>query len=59
MLVTPLLKLAADRQASDLFFTVGAPVNIKIDGITLPVNSQNMDRELVKRIAYEVMTSRQ
>lgn len=59
MLVTPLLKLAVDRQASDLFFTVGAPVNIKIDGISLPVNSQNMDRELVKRIAYEMMTSRQ
>jgi len=58
-IVTPLLKLAADRQASDLFFTAGAPVNIKIDGITVPVNAQNMDGELVKRIAYEMMTSRQ
>ena len=58
-IVTPLLQLAADRQASDLFFTSGAPVNIKIDGITLPVNSQNMDGELVKRIAYEMMTARQ
>ncbi len=58
-IVTPLLQLAADRQASDLFFTAGAPVNIKIDGITLPVNSQKLDGDLVKRIAYEMMTSRQ
>ena len=30
MIVTPLLQLAANKQASDLFFSVGAPVNIKI-----------------------------
>lgn len=59
MIVTPLLKLAADKQASDLFFSVGAPVNIKIDGITVPVNSQLMTPDVVKRIAYELMTSRQ
>jgi len=40
MIVTPLLQLAADKQASDLFFSVGAPVNIKIDGIAMPVNAQ-------------------
>ena len=35
MIVTPLLQLAANKQASDLFFSVGAPVNIKIDGIAI------------------------
>jgi twitching motility protein PilU len=59
MIVTPLLKLAADRQASDLFFSVGAPVNVKIDGISTPVNSQILSAEIVKRIAYELMNSRQ
>jgi twitching motility protein PilU len=59
MIVTPLLKLAADRQASDLFFSVGAPVNVKIDGVAIPVNAQILNAEIIKRIAYELMTSRQ
>jgi len=56
MIITPLLQLAASKQASDLFFSVGAPVNIKIDGVTMPVNAQTLDAEVVKRIAYELMT---
>lgn len=59
MIITPLLQLAASKQASDLFFSVGAPVNIKIDGIALPVNAQNLDAEVIKRIAYEMMTPKQ
>ena len=59
MLVTPLLKLAAERQASDLFFSVGASVNIKIDGVTGPVNAQVLTPEIIKRIAYEMMNSKQ
>lgn len=56
MIVTPLLQLAAEKQASDLFFSVGAPVNIKIDGIAMPVNAQILDAEIIKRIAYELMS---
>ncbi|OGS80402.1 MAG: type IV pili twitching motility protein PilT [Gallionellales bacterium GWA2_59_43] len=59
MIITPLLQLAAEKKASDLFFSVGAPVNIKIDGIAMPVNSQLLDAEVVKRIAYEMMTPKQ
>ena len=55
MIVTPLLKLATEKQASDLFFTVGAPVNIKIEGVVMPVNAQKLDGEMVKRITYELM----
>ncbi len=56
MIATPLLQLAADKLASDLFFSVGAPVNIKIDGIAMPVNAQILDAEIIKRIAYELMS---
>ena len=56
MIVTPLLQLAADKQASDLFFSVGAPVNIKIEGIAMPVNAQILDAAVIKRIAYELMS---
>lgn len=59
MIVTPLLQLAADKQASDLFFSAGAPVNIKIDGIAMPVNAQILDDEIIRRIAYEMMSPKQ
>jgi twitching motility protein PilU len=56
MIITPLLKLAADKRASDLFFSVGAPINIKIEGVAMPVNAQNLTADTIQRIAYEVMT---
>lgn len=59
MIITPLLQLAASKQASDLFFSVGAPVNIKIDGVSLPVNAQTLDADVIKRIAYEMMSPKQ
>ncbi len=59
MIITPLLQLAADKQASDLFFSVGAPINVKIDGVAMPVNAQNLDADTIKRIAYEMMTESQ
>jgi twitching motility protein PilU len=59
MIITPLLQLCAEKQASDLFFSVGAPINIKIDGVVRPVNAQLLDAEAIKRIAYEMMTPEQ
>ncbi len=59
MIVTPLLQLAADKLASDLFFSVGAPINIKINGNLMPVNQQKLTDEQIKQIAYEMMTPEQ
>ncbi len=59
MFVTPLFKLMAEKQASDLFFTAGAPIQIKINGVTMPINSQALDPEQVKKICYELMTEAQ
>jgi twitching motility protein PilU len=56
MIITPLLQLAAEKQASDLFLSVGAPISIKIDGVTMPVNAQKLDADATQRIAYEMMT---
>ncbi|MEW6314346.1 MAG: PilT/PilU family type 4a pilus ATPase [Pseudomonadota bacterium] len=55
MIISPLLKLMAEKRASDLFFSVGAPINIKINGVCMPVNNQIMDPQNMERIAYEVM----
>jgi twitching motility protein PilU len=59
MIITPLLQLAAQKQASDLFLSVGAPISIKIDGVTMPVNAQKLDSDATRRIAYEMMTPAQ
>ena len=59
MFVTPLFKLMAEKQASDLFFTAGAPIQIKINGVLMPINSQVLDAEQVKKICYELMSEAQ
>ncbi len=59
MIITPLLQLAVDKNVSDMFFTVGAPIYLKIDGAMQPVNAQMLDAEAIKRIAYEMMTPEQ
>jgi twitching motility protein PilU len=59
MFVTPLFKLMSDKQASDLFFTSGAPIQIKINGVVMPINNQLLDPEQVKKICYEVMNEQQ
>jgi twitching motility protein PilU len=59
MFVTPLFKLMADKQASDMFFTAGAPIQIKINGTVIPINSQILEPEQVKKISYELMTEAQ
>jgi twitching motility protein PilU len=59
MFVTPLFKLMASKQASDLFFTAGAPIQIKINGAVMPISSQVLDPDHIKKICYELMTAEQ
>ena len=56
MFLTPLFKLMSEKQASDLFVSVGAPISIKILGNIVPVNQHIMDGETVRKIAYEMMS---
>ena len=59
MYLDRLFKLMAEKQASDLFISCGAPINIKIDGTAMPINTQPMEPETVRRIAYEMMNRAQ
>jgi twitching motility protein PilU len=49
----------AEKQASDLFISAGAPVSIKILGTIMPVNQQIIDPETSRKIAYEIMSDKQ
>ncbi|OGA44897.1 MAG: type IV pili twitching motility protein PilT [Betaproteobacteria bacterium RIFCSPLOWO2_12_FULL_62_58] len=59
MFVTPLFKLMAEKQASDIFFTSGAPIQIKINGVVMPINDQALAPEQLKTICYELMSENQ
>jgi len=59
MYLDRLFKLMADKQASDLYISCGAPINIKVNGVVHPVSSQSMDTETVRRIAYDLMSKEQ
>lgn len=53
------LNLMVEKAGSDLFFSVGAPVNLKIEGITHPLKMPALRPEQVKQLAYSVMNERQ
>jgi twitching motility protein PilU len=57
--ITPILKFMVEKGGSDLFFSTGAPINIDIEGRTMPVNSQIMTPGMVKEIAYSLMSEKQ
>jgi len=54
-----LFQIMADKKASDIFMSVGAPINIKINGVAVPVNQTLMTADSVKQLIYEVLNERQ
>ncbi len=54
-----LFQLMSDKKASDIFLSVGSPINIKINGNALPVNQQMMDGTTIKGLLYEVIDEKQ
>lgn len=57
--IQPYLKLMVEKNASDLFFTSGASVKIKIDGNVQSVGKTELTPELCRAAALGVMNDRQ
>jgi twitching motility protein PilU len=53
------LQLMAQKEGSDLFFTVGAPVSLKVQGEVLPVSRDILKPGDVKRLAYGLISDDQ
>lgn len=49
------LSIMKDYNASDLFFTTGAPASVKAYGKLLPLNDELLSREKIRTLAYETM----
>jgi twitching motility protein PilU len=54
-----LFQLMADKKASDIFMSVGAPINIKINGTSIPVNQTPMDANGILALLHEVINDKQ
>src|SRR5688572_17244170 len=54
-----LFTIMAEKKASDIFVSVGAPINIKINGLAMPVNQTTMTADTVQQLLYEVLNERQ
>ncbi|MDH5610928.1 MAG: PilT/PilU family type 4a pilus ATPase [Gammaproteobacteria bacterium] len=59
MNLQPYLKLMSEQQASDLYFTTGAPVSVRIDGTMRPVGKSMLTPGMTKKLAYDLLTPAQ
>ena len=54
-----LFQLMSDKKASDIFLSIGAPINIKINGVAMPVNQTILTASAVQTLLYEVLNEHQ
>lgn len=54
-----LFQVMAEKKASDIFLSVGSPINIKINGVAVPVNQSVLNADAVKTLLYEVLNEHQ
>ena len=55
MNIDPYLRLMAQKNASDLFFTTGAPPSVKIDGELRYISNKRIEPGQIKEAAYKLM----
>lgn len=55
----PYLQRMAEKGASDLYFTTGAPPAMRIDGETFPVSRHRLEPGVARKLAYGFMTEEQ
>ena len=59
MNLQPYLKLMSEQHASDMYFTTGAPVSVRIDGRMRPVGNSMLTPGMCKKLAYDLLTPSQ
>ncbi|WP_020408318.1 PilT/PilU family type 4a pilus ATPase [Hahella ganghwensis] len=59
MELLPYLKAMVEKRASDLYFSTGAPVALKVEGVTSQITQHALNPGVTKKLAYSVMNDRQ
>jgi len=55
----PYLKLAVEKNASDIFFTSNAPAMLKVEGELLAIGKQQLSADFIRDLAYSILTPEQ
>src|ERR1041384_4995858 len=58
-LILPYLRLAVEKEASDLFFSAGAAVAMKVEGTTMAVGRAPLTGDQAKELVWSVLTEQQ
>ncbi len=59
MEISPYLKLMVQRNGSDLFFSTGAPAQLKAEGKMLPIGENALTTADVSQLAFSIMNDEQ
>jgi twitching motility protein PilU len=59
MAMDRLFQLMKEKSASDMFFAVGSPVHLKINGMLIPINQQKLEPENLRSLLAEVCSAEQ
>jgi len=59
MEIAPYLKLMVQRNGSDLFFSTGAPPNMKAEGRTIAIGDNKLTTSDMSQLAYSIMNDEQ
>ncbi len=57
--ILPYLKLAVEKNASDLFFTTNAPAMLKVEGQMLAVGKNKLTAEFIRELVLSILTPEQ
>jgi len=57
--ITPFFKMMMERNASDLFFSVGAPPHLKVEGQIVPIGQVPLKAAQMDEIARSIMNDQQ
>ncbi|MGO4376834.1 PilT/PilU family type 4a pilus ATPase [Pseudoduganella sp. RAF53_2] len=59
MAMDRLFQLMKEKNASDMFFAVGSPVHLKINGLLIPINQQKLEPDNLHALLAEVCSPEQ
>ncbi|MGH8456017.1 MAG: PilT/PilU family type 4a pilus ATPase [Stenotrophobium sp.] len=57
--ILPYLKLAVEKNASDIFFTTNSPAMLKVEGEMFAIGKTLMTSEFIRELAYSIMSQEQ
>lgn len=57
--ILPYLKLAVERNASDIFFTANAPALLKVEGEMMAIGKTVMTADFIRELAHSILTPEQ